>query len=87
MRSDSSWALRPPQERAENSLAGCGFDRNCARGADRRHVRHSRSPGPLPIANRADRRGFQGILREVPKLLDWVVERGGFELSLPSSNG
>ncbi len=33
------------------------------------------------IPNCAQTGGFQSIIREVPKLTDWMVERGEFELS------
>ena len=35
-------------------------------------------------ANRAQTGGFRSIIREVRKLKDWMVERGGFELPYPS---
>jgi hypothetical protein len=32
---------------------------------------------------RAHMRAFRAILREVQKLMDWMVERGEFELPVP----
>jgi hypothetical protein len=43
----------------------------------------SRSPGPCAMPNRAHTREFRSILREVQKLMDWMVERDRFELSVP----
>ena len=45
-------------------------------------TRRRRSPGPCGITNRAHRRGFRPILRNVRKLADWMVEQGGFEPSV-----
>jgi len=52
------------------------FCRFCAISAERGVLRV-----PRAIANRAHTRAFRAILRDVPKVGDWSVERSLFELS------
>jgi hypothetical protein len=57
------------------------------RTSTRRERQHGRSPGPCQNNDPAHTRLFSSILRVVPKLSDWMVERSQFELSGDFASG